>query len=128
MERIRLAHRKGSFKIEAEALLIGEDLIVAIWGGSKPHIGATALAMPRSSLRDPAVTRSTSSVLTRLGHREDEIVKRVSERISAALNMVVVVSAGVHWNTLDEEDIEAIRSICEELTERLIQKVRRKRK
>ena len=123
MERIRLSQRKGSYKIEAEALLVGEDLVLSIWGGSKPHIGATALAVPRPSLKDPTVTSSTSSVLTRVGHKEDEIVKRVSERISAALGRTAVVSAGIHWDFLGEEDVEAVRSICEELTERLIHKI-----
>lgn len=123
MKRVRLTHRKGPYQIHAEALVIGEDLVISIWGGSRPHVGAVALAIPRPSLKDPAVIGSTSSVLTRLGHKEDDIVKRVSERVSAALNRVVVVSAGIHWDDISQEEIGTIQSVCETLTNRLIDRI-----
>lgn len=125
MKRIKLSHSKGFYKIEVDVLLIGEDLILSIWGGSKPHVGAVAMAVPRPSLSNSAVISSTSSVLTRLGHKEDEIVKRISERISAALNKAVVVSAGIHWDNISNEEIENIQSMCDELTHRLIQRISR---
>jgi hypothetical protein len=128
MKQINLSHRKGNYKIEAKVLLVGEDLLLSIWGGPKPHVGAVAMAIPRPSLRNPAVMSSTSSVLTRLGHKEDDIAKRVSERLSAALNKVVIVSAGIHWDDLSKEDIETIQTACEELTDRLIQRISRRGK
>jgi len=123
MKRVRLTQKKGPYRIQAEALLLGNDLVVSIWGGSEPHLGAVALAMPRPSLRDSAVTSSTSSVLTRLGHKEDEIVKKVSERLAAGLNSVVVVSAGIHWDDISEEGIRTIDSLCEKLINRLILRI-----
>ena len=123
MKRLRLTQQKGAYKIQAEVLLVGSDLVVSIWGGSKPHVGAVALATPRPSLRDSAVASSTSSVLTRLGHKEDEIVKKVSERVAAALNSVVVVSAGIHWDDISDEGIHTIDAICEALTDRLIVRI-----
>lgn len=120
MKRVRLTEQEGPYKIHAEALLLGDDLVLSIWGGSKPHVGAVALAIPRPSLKDPGRTSATVSVLTRLGHKEDEIVKKVSERISAALNRVVVVSAGIHWDDIPDEGIGRIQTICEILTDRLI--------
>ena len=125
MKQIKLSHQKGRFKIRANAILVGEDLIVTIWGGTRPHIGAVAMAVPRPSLRDPDVTSSTSSVLTRMGHKEDEIVKRVSERLSSELGMVVVVSAGIHWDDITDGGIEIIRSACDGLTFKLIQRISR---
>jgi hypothetical protein len=126
MKRIRVAHQEGPYRIHAEALFVGDDLVVSIWGGSKPHVGAVALSIPRPSLENGAKISSTSSVLTRLGHKEDEIVKRVAERISAALNKVVVVSAGIHWNNISDEGIGTIQSVCETLTDRLIKGIRGK--
>jgi hypothetical protein len=124
MKRISLSHGKGSFVIEAEALLIGDDLVVALWGGSVPHVGAVAMAIPRPSLQDKSVISATSSVLTSPGHKEDEIVKWFSEKVSAALDGTVVVSAGMHWENLTGEDIGTIRTICEELCGRLIAEAR----
>lgn len=127
MKRFRVAHQEGPYRIHAEVLFVGDDLVVSIWGGSKPHVGAVALSIPRPSLENPAKISSTSSVLTRLGHKEDEIVKKVAENISAALNKVVVVSAGIHWNNISDEGIGTIQSICETLTDQLINKVRGKK-
>ncbi len=44
---------KGRYRIEAEAHCIGKDIIVAIWGGTGPHIGSVAAAVPRPSLEEP---------------------------------------------------------------------------
>ncbi len=120
MKRISLSHSQGSFTVEGEALLIGTDVAIILWGGSVPHIGAVAMATPRPSLRDKSVMSATSSVLTSPGHLEDEIVKRVSERVAAALNSTVVVSAGMHWDGMSVEDIDTVRLICAELTGRFI--------
>ena len=120
MKRISLSQSKDSFTVEAEALLIGADVAISLWGGSLPHIGAVAMAIPRPSLRDSAVISATSSVLTSPGHKEDEIVKWFSERVSAAVNGTVVVSAGMHWDDMSFADIGTVRLICEEIAEELI--------
>jgi hypothetical protein len=126
MKRITVAHQEGPYRIHAEVLFVGNDLVVSIWGGSKPHVGAVALSIPRPSLKNSTKISSTSSVLTRLGHKEDEIVKKVAEKISATLNKVVVVSAGIHWDTISDEGISTIHSVCEILTDRLIKGIRGK--
>ena len=123
LRTIRVSHQKGPYRIEAEALQVGEDLVLSIWGGTKPHVGAVALAIPRPSLKDPTVTSSTASVLARLGHKEDEIVKQLSERISAVLNKVVTVSAGMHWDHIPDKDVGIVRLACEELIDKIIDKV-----
>lgn len=126
MKQIKLSYQKDRFKIEANAVLVGEDLIVSIWGGSKPHVGAVAMAVPRPSLRNPDVTSSTSSVLTRVGHKEDDIVKIISERLSSELGKAVVVAAGIHWDDVTDDEIDIIRLACDELSHRLITRVRRR--
>jgi hypothetical protein len=124
IEPIRIAHQKGPYQIEAEVLQVGEDIVLSIWGGTKPHIGALALAIPRASLKDPSLISSTVSVLARLGHKEDGIVKRVSEKVSARLNKVVAVSAGMHWDRLPDDDIRLVQVACDELVEKVIGELR----
>ena len=99
---------EGRYDLDACARWIGTDLLVAIWGGDRPHIGAVALAQPRPSLRDPAAVSATASVLCVVGHKEDEVVKKASECLAAALNTRVTVAAGIHWDNLDEG---AVRSV-----------------
>jgi len=94
---------EGAYDLEASVRLIGKDLLVAIWGGEKPHIGAVAIAQPRPSLRDPAITGATASVFCFLGHKEDEPAKAAAEILAATLNTQVVVTAGMHWDNISEE-------------------------
>jgi len=123
MRRFDLSSERGQYQIHATAVLIGEDLLVAIWGGTKPHIGAVAVALPRPSIADPQITSSTSSVFTLLGHKEDEVVKMVSERLSARLEKNVVVTAGIHWDHLPEEAVQEIVQNCRELADEIQAKI-----
>jgi hypothetical protein len=96
------------YNLEATAVWIGPDLLVYIWGGEAPHIGAVAMAQPRPSLADPSVTSSTASVFTYVGHKEDLLAKQTAEALSAALKAKVVVTAGIHWDGLDQAGIETV--------------------
>ena len=113
----------ADFVIEASAVVIGADLLVYIWGGVKPHIGAVAAAQPRPSLADAAKRSATASVLTYPGHKEDEVVKRVAEALSAACDRNVVVTAGIHWDGLDPAGIDIIRARIDEIIEKLVQRI-----
>jgi hypothetical protein len=110
--------------IEAEAVWIGPDLLVYIWGGEAPHIGAVAMAQPRPSLADPKVTSSTASVFTYVGHKEDALAKWAAEKISAALKAKVVVTAGIHWDGLDQAGIKTVLSNSEQLVQQLIDQLK----
>jgi len=96
---------EGKYDLEAHVRFIGQDLLVAIWGGEKPHIGAVSIAQPRPSLKDPTITSSTASVFCLLGHKEDELTKAVAEILAAVLNTNVIVTAGIHWDNIDQNDI-----------------------
>jgi len=115
--------KETSWVVEARAVRIGADILVCIWGGDRPHIGAVAAAQPRASLADPGRRSATCSVLTYLGHKEDEVVKLVSERLSAALDTHVVVTAGIHWDNLDRREIGIIGARIEEITRQLTAKL-----
>ncbi len=123
LERITLATEAPAYNLQAEAVWIGPDLLVYIWGGEAPHIGAVAMAQPRPSLADPAVTSATASVFTYLGHKEDELAKQAAESLAAALEAKVVVSAGIHWDGLGPDQIQTVvengRQLVALLKERL---------
>jgi gallate decarboxylase subunit D len=106
--------------VEAEAMRVGEDLLVCIFGGERPHIGAVAAAQPRPSLADPARTSATASVLAFVGHKEDDVAKHAAERLAAMLGVRVVVTAGIHWDNLDAEGIVTIRRRCDEILDKLV--------
>ena len=115
----------GDHDIEARVQRIGEDLLVAVWGGEKPHIGAVSVAQPRPSLRNPKATSATASVICLLGHKEDDLAKAVSEVLAAALNTRVVVTAGIHWDRIEKRGIEKVlensKTLVDLILERLAQ-------
>jgi hypothetical protein len=113
------------YPVHALSLLIGDDLVICLWGGTGPHVGAVALAQPRPSIADHLATSSTCSVLTLLGHKEDVVAKLVAERVSADSNRNVVVAAGIHWDNIGEEAIDEVVQNCERLAERIAAAVRR---
>ncbi|MCB2227358.1 MAG: hypothetical protein KQH53_11830 [Desulfarculaceae bacterium] len=108
------------YNLEAAAVRIGPDLLVYVWGGEAPHIGAVAMATPRPSLADPARASSTASVFTYVGHKEDRLAQNMAERLSAGLKTKVVLTAGIHWDGLDREAIELVQANSEKLTELLL--------
>ncbi len=108
---------QGKYDLTAGVKVIGSDVLVAIYGGEKPHIGAVAMAQPRPGLRDPGITKSTASVFCFLSHKEDGLVKAASESISSRFNTNVVVTAGIHWDDLSEEGIKKVMANAELLVE-----------
>ena len=112
----------GAYDLTASARMIGQDLLVAIWGGEKPHIGAVAVAQPRPSLKDPHATSATASVICYVGHKEDELAKAASEILASALKTQVVVTAGIHWDNLDENGIQTIIKNSRILVEMIMDK------
>ncbi|HPQ43623.1 MAG TPA: hypothetical protein PKZ42_05280 [Syntrophales bacterium] len=122
-EKICVSIESGPYRLEAEAVRIGTDVLVYIWGGDRPHIGSIAAAQPRPSLEDPSRVSATASVLTYPGHKEDTLVKDAAELLAAKLETCVVVTAGLHWDDVDETGIREIVTLCRELIRKLLEKL-----
>jgi len=116
-----LSTEEESFNLEAKGFSLGRDLIISIFGGDLPHIGAVGIAHPRTSLKDSNQISATASVYCVLGHKEDIIAKEASERIAAALNRNVVVTVGMHWDHITDHDIQVISGRAKALIERIIE-------
>ena len=114
---------EGDYDLSASVRRIGRDLLVAIWGGEKPHIGAVAMAQPRPSLKDPEVISSTASVFSYVGHKEDELAKATAEILAATFKTNVIVAAGIHWDNLPEEGIQRVIKNSEILVEIILEKI-----
>ncbi len=114
---------EGEYDLSASVRQIGRDLLVAIWGGEKPHIGAVAMAQPRPSLKDPEVTSSTASVFAYVGHKEEDLAKAAAEILSATLETNVVVSAGIHWDNLSPEGIQRVIENSNILVEMILERI-----
>lgn len=115
-----LIAEKGRIRIKIEATLLGEDLLLAISGGGRPHIGAAALSVPRPSLADPGFNSASTSVLTLTGHKDDDLARMVSASLASKLNTNVIVVCGVHLDGITREEIDTVCRIAMESAEVIV--------
>ena len=106
--------------LEARAEIVGDDVVVAIGGGERPHVGCVVLAQPYPAKgRDPGWSASCS-MLTIPPHKEEPIARGIAEKLAATLGRVTVVTAGVHEDAIDAEGIATYLRLAEELAEKLV--------
>ena len=104
--------KKLSFaEIKFEIKPVGNDILILIQGGDKPHIGCTVLAIPRKSLRDDSIS-CTSSVLNVTGHKDEKICRYVAETFCKRYNSVAVCTGGFHVDNLTAEQIQEVIDAC----------------
>jgi len=105
---------EGRITIQFTAIDMGRDLCVVICGGDLPHLGALALAQSCPSRVNPAEMSASVSVLTLLGHKEDQLASWVAGRISRRIGANVAVLCGIHLDTICEADMQTIHSMVDE--------------
>jgi len=123
MKRFLVEISKGRFRIHGLVQELGQDILLSIWGGTRPHIGAVGMAIPRPSLKNPKEWSATSSNFTFIGHKEDTLVKTISERLAARLRRNVVVTAGIHWDGITSDEIKAIQNLAQKLSDLISKKI-----
>lgn len=99
---------------------IGDDILIVVEGGERPHIGCVVQALPRPSLTGSGETSATSSVMNLIGHKDEFLCRRIAERICAATGRTVVCTGGFHIDNIREEQIQGVLSCADTLTEELL--------
>ena len=125
MKKFSIQISKGQFKIHSSVQEFGQDILVSIWGGTRPHIGAVGIAVPRPSLKNQKKWSATSSTFTFVGHKEDTLVKKISEKLAARLRRNVVVTAGLHWDGVTSNEIKTIQNLTQTLSDRIVKRLQR---
>ncbi len=123
IDTVRHSAGKGRHRIFAEAKIIGNDVLVSVWGGTQPHIGSIAVSLPRPSLADPVDTSVTTSVFNFAGHKDDIITTMFAEKIAVNFNCKTVTTAGIHVENLKKKDLDLMLENAENLCLRLIEKM-----
>lgn len=108
MKTLHTAAGTGIHQVEITAIYCGPDINICILGGTHPHLGASALGLPRASLKDPNTRSASVSVLTVTGHKEDELVRDAAIRITSACGCITSVQAGLHIDNASPDDIKLL--------------------
>ena len=119
MKQIKLSQGEGRTKIELRAFYLGGDLVVFIYN-QNAHLGAVAVGE-----YDREEGRASSSVITRLGHRDDEIAKRQAHLIAKHTKRPVCVISGVHLDNITSEEIDQILAHASSLVNHLLNQLER---
>jgi hypothetical protein len=114
MKEFRFSKGKGRTKIELLAYHLGDDLIVCLYN-KNAHLGAVAIGE-----YDHKEERASSSVITRLGHRDDEIAKREAHFIAKHTQKPVCVITGIHLDNITKEEISQFLTQADGLITELV--------
>ena len=118
--RVGVQDRASGRRIGAWVTSVGEDLVIAVGGGQRPHVGCVVLAQPQPAQAKNGVCSASCSVLTIPPHKEEPIARGIATRLAEELGRVTVVTAGVHDDNLDADGIACYLRLGDELAEALV--------
>ena len=110
----QIKRKVGRTEVILEAKKIGEDYLLTLTGG-REHVGAVAIG-----LFDEKSQRTSSSVITMPGHREEQLALDGARQVSRATGKTSVFVAGIHQDNISPEEIRDIVSAAGEMVESFI--------
>lgn len=96
---------KGRHRVWLSKHKIGEDLVLHVGGGDKPHVGGVVLKVPGEPLQ----------VLTHGTHKDLKVMEPVAEAACSSFDCSVVVVGGIHLEKATKQDIQQIIANCDAL-------------
>ena len=100
MNEYRMTKGEDRTRLSISIKSLGDDLVVFIYN-ENPHIGAVAVGE-----YNRAGGRTSTSVITRLGHKDDAIAQKAAYLISKHTKRPSCVIAGVHLDNISENEIQ----------------------
>ncbi len=114
MSEYQITKGEGRTRISLSAQSIGEDIVVTIYN-ENGHIGAVAVAE-----YDHTEKRTSTSIITRLGHKDDTIAHKAAYLISKQTKKPSCVIAGVHLDDITEAEIKKFVENADSLLEEFL--------
>jgi len=105
----------GKTGLTLSARYMGNDIVVTIVN-KNAHIGAVALA--EYAFQEE---RTSVSVITRLGHKDDTIARKVAYSITKNSKRTSCVIAGIHIDKISESEMLEIEHNCNVLISHFIE-------
>lgn len=115
MNEFRIIQGEDRTRVMLSAQWLGRDMVIYLYNESA-HIGAIALGE-----YDPDSGRASTSVITRLGHKDDVVAQKAAHRVCKATKRPVCVIAGIHVDRISQPEIDQTLINIEILVDRLVQ-------
>ncbi|MCD7763328.1 MAG: hypothetical protein LUI14_09065 [Lachnospiraceae bacterium] len=110
----------GGITLLCDVIPMGKDCTICIRDVKGAHIGSAVMATARPSLTGEGRS-ATSSVLNRMGHKDEEIARRIAESVAAKLDCTVVCTCGIHIDGISPEQIQQVLDACGELEQMILE-------
>jgi len=114
MNSYKLNKGIGRTKVSLSAYYMGNDIVVSIYNENS-HIGAVALGE-----YDHQAQRVSTSVITRLGHKDDVLAQKAACLISRKFKRPVCVIAGVHIDNITKDETDQILANTDSLVDNFV--------
>lgn len=122
-------YQNGRVVLEIFSRKIGtKGITIELVGGDQPHIGAVAVSQIRSSLKNTDEVSASTSVITCLGHLEDDLAREMAGRIAKKLKRDTVVICGIHLDEISNQEIQEIIQAAQILEEKIILQIEKEEK
>jgi len=118
VDKFEVTRGEGRNEVTLSAYHIGHDLVVCIYN-QNAHLGAVAIGE-----YDFKEERTSSSVITRLGHKDDEVARQAAHIICKTIKKPVCVIAGIHLDNITQEEIDQLLENVSGVVNQLIKEVR----
>lgn len=112
---LRIEEKLSFSELAVEITQVGDDYMLTLAGGEKPHIGCTVLAIPRPSLTGSGETSVTSSVINVTGHKDETICRFLAEAVARKKGAVTVCTGGFHMDDIRKEQIDEVIAVVEKI-------------
>lgn len=115
MTQLTLERELMGAKIIAQAVCLPGGLQVTVYGGTLPHIGAVSVVDPQGSI----TTRQFPT------HKDGTVSERWARALSEAGYRPAVVTAGIHYDDLNREQIVEVIALTDNMLEKLLRALAR---
>lgn len=122
-EEIKVSCGDGRYLINISAIATGDGVAVILTGGERPHVGGSAMSVPRSG-REDTKSRCDTWITPRPGHRDSEAAALVSRILCEGTGMTTAVTAGIHIENAASEEINILMENSREVARLLINKIK----
>ena len=103
----------GKYRVWLKETTHGDDIVLFLGGGEKPHLGSVVLSEPG---KKPVVINRKIKNIT---HKDWIVAKPIASKVSKKRNKPVVCIAGIHIDNATKEDIEKLKENCRKLEEKI---------
>ena len=95
----------GKHRVQLEKQMIGDDVLLILQGGEKPHVGAVVTCEP-----------GEEPILVKLGtHKDHVVLAPIAKKACESYQTTVVAVGGIHVDNASKKDIDLIIKNCRRL-------------